>query len=421
LSTSRRAPRWRPLWETFLSNGLHPGMEPSQRKNVRVVNTLIALVVATQASLIPVALFFWDLGAGHFLWTSAIMFGLMGAEFHLTRRRLHGATRVIGAFSGTLNIALSTIVAGTETYVQFLMPAVMIGAFYYFPHEERRTMFALVALSVLSLFALEIVPFEPLMRIPPSSLPAIRLLVTLWFSVITFGFLYYGFRVYRDAEVELGKEREKSEKLLRNILPEEIIDRLKGSRGMIASRFDQATILFTDIVNFTGLSEKLSPDALVGLLDRIFSSFDDIVDRYGVEKIKTIGDAYMVTSGVPRPRVDHCQVMAEVAMEMVQLFVREEGFGHGLRIRVGIQTGPVVAGVIGHQKFAYDIWGDTVNTASRMESHGLAGEIQVTGNVYGILKDEYELVPRGSVEIKGKGPMNVFLLKGRKAAAAPRA
>lgn len=404
----------RALWQRFVSTGLQEGLDPAHRKNVIVLNTLVALVIPTQLSLVPVAIYLREFGTTPLLWVTALMLALQILVLACNASHHYSLARILFAFSGINNIALSTLIAGTETYAQFLMPAVMIGAFYYFPHEERKSLFVMVALSVFALVFLEFGRVTPLIKVPANILPTAHSLVIFWFSVITFGFLYYGFITYRDSEVNLAHEREKAERLLRNTLPDEIVNILKENPGSIAKRFESATILFSDIENFTGLSEKLTPDELVKLLDEVFSRFDAIAESFGVEKIKTIGDAYMVASGVPRPREDHCKAMIEVAMQMKESFQEAQGFGHNLRLRVGIQTGPVVAGVIGKKKFAYDLWGDAVNTASRMESHGLAGEIQVTEDVYKIVGADYEFVRRGVVDVKGKGPMAVFILKGRK-------
>jgi len=217
------------------------------------------------------------------------------------------------------------------------------------------------------------------------------------------------------ANDQLADEREKSERLLLNILPEPIADRLKEGHKSIADGFAEVTILFADLVNFTGLSEKVTPTELVALLNDIFSAFDRLTEKHSLEKIKTIGDAYMVAGGIPNPRKDHAQCVVEMALDMqeeIRKFNAENDYN--LNIRIGINTGPVVAGVIGTKKFIYDLWGDTVNVASRMESHGLIGEIQVTEKIYEMLSDRYNFASRGSVHIKGKGEMITYLLIGRK-------
>ena len=215
-------------------------------------------------------------------------------------------------------------------------------------------------------------------------------------------------------ERALEQEREKSETLLLNILPESIAEQLKQNPQAIAYRFESVTILFADIVNFTGLSAAIAPTELVNRLNQIFSDFDQLADQHGLEKIKTIGDAYMVVGGVPNPMAHHTVAIANMALDMqqaIQQYERPDGAPFSLRI--GIDTGPVVAGVIGMKKFSYDLWGDTVNLASRMESHGEPGRIQVTEAVSQCLGDRYRISPRGPVAIKGLTEMCTYWLEGQ--------
>jgi class 3 adenylate cyclase len=209
----------------------------------------------------------------------------------------------------------------------------------------------------------------------------------------------------------LEQEQQKVEDLLLNILPQPISEQLKQEPGPIAQGHDPVTILFADLVNFTGLASHISPAQLVGLLNEIFSIFDRLTEERDLEKIKTIGDAYMVAGGLPTPRADHAQAIADFALAMLQAL---EDFNRihqtDLHLRVGINSGPVVAGVIGTKKFIYDLWGDAVNTASRMESHGLVDRIQVSESTYELLKQDYDFEPRGPIPIKGKGEMLAYLL-----------
>ena len=214
---------------------------------------------------------------------------------------------------------------------------------------------------------------------------------------------------------QLEKERQKSENLLLNILPRSIAQRLKESQSVIADHFQSTSVLFTDIVGFTKLSENLTPSELVQFLNQIFSSFDNLVEKYQLEKIKTVGDAYMVAGGFPEPRSDHAEAIADLALEMRESLAKfHTGENQTVCMRTGIHTGPAVAGVIGIKKFIYDVWGDTVNTASRMESHGIGGQIQVSHATYKVLKDKYILKKRGMIEIKGKGRMMTYFLQGKK-------
>jgi len=214
---------------------------------------------------------------------------------------------------------------------------------------------------------------------------------------------------------QLSIEQEKSERLLLNILPEPIADQLKEGHRNIADGFAEVTILFADIVGFTTLSERISPTQLVNLLNEIFSAFDKLSDEYGLEKIKTIGDDYMVVGGIPKFRSDHAEAIAKMALSMQQEVTKFNAQHNAeLSLRIGINTGPVVAGVIGTKKFIYDLWGDAVNTASRMESHSLPGCIQVTESTYQSLRDKYLLEERGVIYVKGKGEMTTYFLKGKR-------
>ena len=215
----------------------------------------------------------------------------------------------------------------------------------------------------------------------------------------------------REALAALRQEQEKAENLLLNILPRSIADRLKDETQPIADQFPSASILFADVVDFTPWSERLPPAEVVGYLDRLFSHFDELADRHGLEKIKTIGDCYMVAAGVPTPRPDHARALAFMALDMLEAMRSDDGVGHlGLELRVGINSGPVVAGVIGRKRFLYDLWGDAVNTASRMESHGAPGRIQITRATYQLLADEFECEPRGTINVKGKGEIDTWYL-----------
>jgi adenylate cyclase len=204
------------------------------------------------------------------------------------------------------------------------------------------------------------------------------------------------------------------EALLLNVLPADVAQRLQSDPSSIADHFDEASILFADVVDFTPLSSRLDAREVVGLLDRLFTSFDALVDRYEVEKIKTIGDCYMVAAGIPRQRPDHAQALAGLALEMRECAKSclPEGADHDLRLRIGISSGPVVAGVIGRRRFLYDLWGDTVNMASRMESHGTPDMIQITRSTFELLRDDFVIEPIGLVEVKGKGEVETWRLVG---------
>ena len=218
----------------------------------------------------------------------------------------------------------------------------------------------------------------------------------------------------RLVEAALRAEKDRSDTLLLNMLPRAIVTRLRDNPGTIAERFEDATILFADIVGFTKLSSKTPPGEVVGLLNDIFTAFDRLTFKFGLEKIKTIGDAYMVVGGVPTVRVDHAEAVADMALGMLEAVAEVSKTRGPYQVRIGVNCGPVVAGVLGLSKFVYDLWGDAVNVAARMESHGEPGAIQVTEDTYERLKDKFVFDERGVIDVKGKGPMKTFLLRGRR-------
>jgi len=221
-----------------------------------------------------------------------------------------------------------------------------------------------------------------------------------------------GIATRAEADLELANER--SENLLRNVLPQAIAERLKEAPTRIAESFDAASVLFADVVGFTEICSSTPAANVVDLLDELFSAFDLLVARFGLEKIKTIGDCYMVAAGVPTARTDHADAIADLALAMLEILAaRNEATGASLKLRIGIHSGPVIAGVIGKSRFLYDLWGDTVNIAARMESHGESGKIQVIDATDRLLGNRFSRAQRGIVSVKGKGDMNTYWLVGR--------
>jgi len=227
----------------------------------------------------------------------------------------------------------------------------------------------------------------------------------------------FGFINVYGTDITAVKQRDRlareNERLLLNILPEPIADRLRAGEALIADRFDDVTLMFADIVEFTRLSSTMSPQELVGVLNEVFTVFDSLVDHYGLEKVKTIGDAYMVVGGMPERSEDHPARVAAMALQLAEAVGRiEAAVSVGITFRIGIHCGPVVAGVIGTKKFIYDVWGDTVNMASRMESLGVPGRVHVTHAVAERLRGSFELEARGLIDVKGKGPTPTYFLIG---------
>ncbi len=234
----------------------------------------------------------------------------------------------------------------------------------------------------------------------------VMVVTTVWYSV----------REIVRAEAAMELEYERSEALLANILPASVADRLKDpARNIIADKYDDASVLFADIAGFTERASDMDPDQLILFLDRLYGDFDALVDKHGLEKIKVTGDSYMVVSGVPQPRADHVEALAALALDMAEAAsLLKDPSGDVLPLRIGLASGPVVAGVVGSRRFFYDVWGDAVNVASRMETTDSVGRIQVPEQVYRRLKDDFVLQERGVVQVKGKGLMRTWYLIGRK-------
>jgi class 3 adenylate cyclase len=291
-----------------------------------------------------------------------------------------------------LQISLGGFVASSGVILWSLVAA--LGALVFSSHPNR---YALVI--IVSGIA------EPILD--PAPVPAV---VNVVFFVLNIGAvsgaIYFVLRYFMRG---LALERERSEHLLLNVLPASIARRLKTGEEPIADHHEEVAVLFADVVDFTTISERHAPEEVVQLLDTLFTSFDVLADRWGLEKIKTIGDAYMAVSGLPLPRSDAPEAAANMALEMLD---EVSGIKEPLRLRVGLDVGPVSAGVIGKRKFAYDLWGDTVNTASRMESHGVPGRIQVTERAYKRLRHRFVFESRDPIEVKGKGMMRPYLLIG---------
>jgi adenylate cyclase len=280
----------------------------------------------------------------------------------------------------------------------------VLGAIVIF--EDRRAAAWFVAfVAVMLATTITADRLDPVYVLPNAEFQAVfNLIVILGFI---FAMLFY----YVRQRSTLLRE---SESLLRNILPDEVADRLKRSPEMIVDDFEDASILFADVAGFTPMSATMTPGELVDLLNEVFSDFDTLVEARGLEKIKTIGDAYMVAAGVPAPRTDHAHAICDLALEMQSHASSRLFGGQHLQFRIGVNSGPVVAGIIGRRKFSYDLWGDAVNTASRMESFGVVGRIQLTDATRALVEDEFVCEPGGTVDVKGKGPMTVWHLVGRR-------
>lgn len=403
-----RLPRWL-AW--YLNYGLE-GKPKRQRRRLFALNFIAFFAVQTSLTYAAFYLIY-DVG----LWPgalgatfNALMFGAL--PFLFKRNELFGF--FIGAILSCVSFLFLTYLMGIGSGIHLLMFVAPAAVLVIFGPRRWVLLLSSVLASTLALGCAVVLIGEPALAaandpILQTGLMLVSIASALWLVLIPG---YVGFLRAERAEEALEAEHARSEALLYNLLPTEIAARLKDAPDQtIADSLDHTAILFADIVDFTPRSTRMMPENLVSFLNRIFSTFDKLAAKHGLEKIKTIGDAYMVAAGLPQPVDRPVHRVAEMAFDMLAtLRDLSAELGDEIEIRIGLHTGPVVAGVIGHQKLFYDVWGDTVNTASRMESHGRAGRIQVTGAARDALKDDYTFEPRGEVEIKGIGSLETWWL-----------
>jgi class 3 adenylate cyclase len=326
------------------------------------------------------------------------------------------ASLFVGSLEVLVHAWLATILLGWSAgfHYHVILLVVLIFLFTGIPATVRALLGAFVVIAYLGLAHYATTNIPP-SQVSESTYQLLSSLNIVIFMIGLAGICGYYTHTVRVARAALAREFDRSERLLYNILPRPIAARLKEDTHNIADGFDECSVLFCDIVGFTQLSQKLSPNELVRVLNQIFSAFDVLAEAHEVEKIKTIGDAYMAASGIPMRRFDHADAIANMAIDMrtyMEHFRRTTP--HPLSVRIGIHSGPAVAGVIGRKKFIYDLWGDTVNTAARMESHGIPNQIQVTEKTHEILSETFRFEDRGIQDVKGKGPMHTFILKDAK-------
>jgi len=323
-------------------------------------------------------------------------------------------------FSGVAIVFVTfyAIVFTLDSFNFVFLSEIIFLQFFLFSAAEKKYIIIFSVLAALclmgSVFWQEL-HGPSLLFVPRGLLNAQRLNSLIGIPILSAAFGLYAFFTINKAEQEVAKEKDKTEQLLLNVLPKPIAERFKSDRSFLAEGYRSVTVLFADIVEFTRLSEKIKPVELVKFLNEVFSRFDELTETYGLEKIKTIGDAYMVAGGVPVPSDDHLRRVCQMALKMQEAIQDIKSPGGGpLLMRTGISTGPVTAGVIGVKKFIYDLWGDTVNIASRMESHSESGAIQITSEVYELVKNEFDCTARGMIQVKGKGAMATYFLTGIK-------
>ncbi len=396
-----------PQWFRALPRGL-----PENEHKIYSLRLLVPVIGATVHASLAVLYTFIDVPAMAVV--NLVSVAVFGVAIALVRSGRHYLGTWVAIAEVFVHVPVSTLLLGLEIGYLFFNFIVAICATMTFPHEKHsRSVISLY--SFLSSVALIILMqyYPPVWRLDPwkNALLFYLCASSTFLALLAFG--YYFSVVTNAAEKRIEVELARSEQLLLNVLPAAIATRLKSSRDTIADNFDSATVLFADICGFTTMCATRDSQQIVDMLNQVFSLFDRIAARYGLEKIKTIGDAYMVVGGVPEARADHAETIVRMALEMRAVVKKLSAtFENGLEIRIGIHTGPVIAGVIGERKFAYDLWGDTVNTASRMESHGIPGSIQVSSSTHALIRGKYDLEARGAIDVKGKGKIETWFVRG---------
>jgi class 3 adenylate cyclase len=400
-------------WNNIVNIGVDETLDPSDVRYVNLINIIAIYVFFFELG--NVSFFFRYLPQIEFLkifgtFVALLNFGVVLLNYF----KFYLAARLFFGLLALLAITVNSLFLGRETLMHIYLLECIVVAFFIYPPSQKMYRKAIIALFTTSFLGLEIwfIRHTAIIQDAPK-LFTYTTISGLVLSIIAISF--YTYTMINRAEAELKEEQKKSEDLLLNILPKSIAKRLKDSSDRIADHFEEASILFSDIVNFTDMVKTMSADKIVSMLDEIFTEFDLIADRHGLEKIKTIGDSYMVVGGVPEPRADHCEAIADMALTM-QKVMHDKYFPKykGIKLRIGIHTGSVVAGVIGKKNLSYDFWGESVNMASRMESHCIEDKIQVTQEVYEKLKDHYQFEYRGHIEIKGKDKVATYFLISRK-------
>jgi adenylate cyclase len=394
-----------------IGEDLGDSQEVRLQKSVLLVGSIMFITTGVLWGIVYIL--FHEPLAGLIPLSYAVVSSLSIAHFSLTRQyRFFRSSQLvlILLLPFLLMLALGGFINSSAVILwSFICP---LGAMLFAePRQAPRWLLAYLVLLVLSGF------LQPYVRL---SNHLSQGLVLAFFVLniaavcsIAFVLLYYFVDQKELAYRLLRVEQDRSESLLLNILPQEIAARLKDGERVIADHHPAVSILFADLVGFIPLTNVLSPNEMVELLNNIYSNFDSLIEKYGVEKIRTIGDNYMIASGLPQPRADHAHALAHLALDMKDNIAGLSPVGdQRLAFRIGINSGPVIAGVIGRKKFSYDVWGDTVNTASRMESQGIPGKIQITQATYELLKNDFTCQPHGSVLVKGKSEMETWFLEG---------
>ena len=410
--------RLRQAWTTIINIGVSPGMERTLRKRIRLLNGICAMGVIAQTWFVCT----YTAPEERYVFFEA----LQAALFYLLPilfNHLHRHNQAFHIFS-IYNLFCYSAFAITHGEVDgaeyFLLPSGMAAMLFFSSYRVIFTYFIL-NLVFFWLCKYSFTVMEPIIVLPFNTyIPNQTFLFLVSFLIV----LYFKTENTRQENAlqlhneELEAEKQKSDSLLLNILPYETAEELKATGKARPKYFDQVTVLFTDFHNFTEITEKMHPELLVSEINTYFSEFDTIIGKYGIEKIKTIGDSYMCASGLPKPNKNHALDMIAAALEINSFIEQRKRERLDLNLpffesRIGIHTGPIVAGIVGLRKFAYDIWGDTVNLASRMEASGELGRINISGTVYEQIRDHYLCTYRGKLSVKSKGLVDMYFVEGK--------
>jgi adenylate cyclase len=402
------------ILKAVIDAGVHPEMSVRKARFVKACN-LIALISAVWLiGILPMFTPYLPVTRVITLTTAACALGLCFTPV-INSFGFYRLAQLYAPTIAMLAVTYNALYFGHQTWNDLLLIATILIAFYYV--ESLYILLWVTGCAGTLFVGVEIwyaLGHQGFLEglVPDQFLITIRNASVYNVAFLTIAFAFYNRAVLNSTQQALDKESARSESLLLNILPKSIAERLKHSTELIADRVPEVSIVFADLVGFTEISRKMDAGQLVSMLNEIFLGFDRAAKRLGLEKIKTIGDAYMVVAGVPEPRADHVQAATEMALAMQRHVEGLSALHPDLRLRIGIHTGPVVAGVIGENKFSYDLWGDNVNIASRMESHGLPGRIHVSEAFVRAARDKSHFETRGLIDVKGQGSMNTYFLNG---------
>ncbi len=400
------------FWNFYQNIGINADVPSREIRYVKAINGLVLIVTGLLWLQLPIIIDLLPdtkyILAAFLLWP--IFVQLVPVLNHYGK---YTAARLIYSFSTVILITANALQLGADSTNSVYLTVAIVGFFIIFPPYEKKWLYINAAFAVIALVGLEYF-YHHYDRL--GSLPEEFISIARWSSIsamvsMVVGITAYHYSVVNHAEDKLEREFERSERLLLNILPKSVAEQLKEEEKNISTQIDQASVMFIDLIGFTELSGKLHHSRVVNILNELFSHFDTIVEKYNLEKIKMIGDAYMLAGGVPEPRDEHPEDIGKCALEILD-YIKSKPIqdARTLGVRIGIHCGPVIAGVICEKKFAYDLWGDTVNTASRMESHGLPDKIHVSSDFFEQTKDKFNYEARKPIAIKGKGLMQTYVM-----------